>query len=436
MSEQEEVEPAEGPRASDLPEPVRTRLVALVAASLPSVVQLPPALRKVADFVPARRARAGARTIISALDADEELRARVAVQVLAQSGPDAERDSADSADSAALAWLARPEGWRETIAELAETTQDESARPTASPAGGQLDRLRERLEVAERAAKELRVAHRAQVDTYKAEIAELRRKLGQARAAERERRATAEEQVGAAEHARAAAEERATAQDKELRQLRAQLARLEESSGDQRRAARTDRDEATLRARLLLETIIDSASGLRRELALPALAGSPGARIEAELASEGTRPSSAAGSLSATDPALLEQYLCLPRCRLLVDGYNVSKQAWPTSSLELQRSRLLTGLASLVARTGAETTVVFDAAATPSRPVVSTPRGVKVLFSPEGVIADDVIRQLVSAEPEGRVVVVVTDDREVLTDVARAGARTVGSRALADLIGT
>ena len=53
----------------------------------------------------------------------------------------------------------------------------------------------------------------------------------------------------------------------------------------------------------------------------------------------------------------------MPRARLIVDGYNVSKTAWPTSSLEAQRIRLLSGLAPLVARTGAETTVVFDAAA-------------------------------------------------------------------------
>ena len=58
----------------------------------------------------------------------------------------------------------------------------------------------------------------------------------------------------------------------------------------------------------------------------------------------------------------------MPRARLLVDGYNVSKAAWPTSSLEAQRIRLLTGLAPLVARTGAETTVVFDAAETDHRP--------------------------------------------------------------------
>jgi predicted RNA-binding protein with PIN domain len=417
------------PRAKDLPEPVRTRLVALVASSLPSVVQLPPALRKVADFVPARRARAGARTILSALDADDELRTRVGVQVQAQAGPS---EQLDAADAAALAWLTRPEGWLEQVAEAAgRLTEDAESKPH----DGQVERLRERLEQAERATKELRATHRTQVDGYKAEIADLRRKLGETRATERATRERAEEQVTEADDARRRAEEKAASQDKELRQLRAQLARLEESEGEQRRAARSGRDEATVRARLLLETIVDSASGLRRELALPPVVGSPGDRVEAELASEGTREPTSVGSLSSTDRALLEQYLSLPRSRLVVDGYNVSKQAWPSSSIEVQRTRLLTGLAALVARTGAETTVVFDAAATASRPVVTTPRGVKVLFSPPGVIADDVIRQLVDAEPEGRVVVVVTDDREVLADVARSGARTVGSQALAALVG-
>ena len=146
---------------------------------------------------------------------------------------------------------------------------------------------------------------------------------------------------------------------------------------------------------MLLETVIDAASGLRRELALPQVSGAPGDRVEAELAQEGTRTPSSAGSLGPTSPALLEQYLTMPRARLIVDGYNVSKTAWESSSLEAQRIRLLNGLAPVVARTGAETTVVFDAASSSSRPVVSSPRGVKVRFSPEGVIADDVIRDLV-----------------------------------------
>jgi predicted RNA-binding protein with PIN domain len=143
---------------------------------------------------------------------------------------------------------------------------------------------------------------------------------------------------------------------------------------------------------------------------------------------------SSAGALGPTSPGLLEQYLTMPRARLIVDGYNVSKTAWGSSSLEAQRTRLLNGLAPLVARTGAETTVVFDAGASSSRPVVSSPRGVKVRFSPEGVIADDVIRDLVSAEPEGRVVVVVTSDQAVARDVVRAGARSVAAEALVALI--
>nr|WP_246377971.1 NYN domain-containing protein [Nocardioides ginsengisegetis] len=125
----------------------------------------------------------------------------------------------------------------------------------------------------------------------------------------------------------------------------------------------------------------------------------------------------------------------MPRARLIVDGYNVSKSAWPSSSLEAQRIRLVNALAPLVARTGAETTVVFDAAASTARPVVNVPRGIKVLFSPEGVIADDVIHDLVEAEPAGRVIVVASSDGEVASHARRAGARTVEALRLADLLG-
>ena len=41
----------------------------------------------------------------------------------------------------------------------------------------------------------------------------------------------------------------------------------------------------------------------------------------------------------------------------------------------------------------------------------------KVVFSPVGVIADDVIRGLVDVEPQGRLVVVVTSDQEIINDV-------------------
>ena len=88
----------------------------------------------------------------------------------------------------------------------------------------------------------------------------------------------------------------------------------------------------------------------------------------------------------------------------------------------------------MVARSGVETTVVFDAAESTARTVMPAPRGVRVVFSPEGVIADDVIRQLVAAEPRGRVVVVVSGDRAVARDVTRAGARAVPPTVLMGVI--
>ena len=101
----------------------------------------------------------------------------------------------------------------------------------------------------------------------------------------------------------------------------------------------------------------------------------------------------------------------------------------------LHESRMY-ALAALAARTSAEVTVVFDGAAVavPAGPT----RGVRVLFSPPGVIADDVIRDLAAAEPTGRVVVVVSSDRDVADRVRRLGARTAGSPVLqrvAPLIG-
>jgi predicted RNA-binding protein with PIN domain len=187
---------------------------------------------------------------------------------------------------------------------------------------------------------------------------------------------------------------------------------------------------------LLLDAVIEAAGGLRRELALPAVPGSPGDRVEAELAEpvDESRAPGSAGVLGPGSAAVLEQLLTMPRSRLLVDGYNVSKSAWERSSLEHQRQRLLRSLAPLVARTGAETTVVFDAANLTSRPVVAAPRGVKVLFSPPGVIADDVLRDLVAAEPPGRTVVVVTDDQEVVRDARAAGARAASASALVELL--
>ena len=95
---------------------------------------------------------------------------------------------------------------------------------------------------------------------------------------------------------------------------------------------------------------------------------------------------------------------------------------------------MLRDLAPLVARTGAEVTVVFDGADLTNPPPVAGPRGVRVRFSPPGVIADELIRRLVAAEPQGRPLVVVSTDREVVDGVVANGARAVPSATLLALL--
>jgi predicted RNA-binding protein with PIN domain len=416
------------PTLAGLPDLVRTRVVAQAADVLPEVPTLPAAVRRVAAFAPARRARLGATAIAEAL-ADDEVRERVGVQAAARPEP----DGGDDAGVAARAWLVRPEGWERLLADRLDRVA--TAAPEDDPRDRELERLRGRLAEAEQTVRDLREAQRTQVEDHKAEHTSLRRKVGEARAAEREARAVAERAEQEVAAARAEVDDRLGALEKDNRRLRAELERRDAESAQARRTARSERDEVTLRARLLLETVIDAASGLRRELALPTVEGAPADRVEADVAASGARTTSAAGALGAASPALLEQLLAMPRSRLVVDGYNVSKRAWPSSSLEAQRHRLAGGLAALVARTGADTTLVFDAAETDHRPPVVAPRGVRVLYSPRGVLADDVVRDLVAVEPVGRVVVVVTADRAVADDVARDGARVVDPDALIALIG-
>jgi predicted RNA-binding protein with PIN domain len=114
---------------------------------------------------------------------------------------------------------------------------------------------------------------------------------------------------------------------------------------------------------------------------------------------------------------------------LIVDGYNVTKTGWPELALATQRERLVAATAPLAARTGAEATLVFDGAGVVGVPTHSV-RGVRVLFSEAGELADDLIRSLVAAEPAGRPLVVVTSDRAVADSVRRRGAHPVPSAVL------
>jgi predicted RNA-binding protein with PIN domain len=403
--------------------------------------QVPATLKRVRAFAPARRARLGAAQIAGAVAHDEDFRIRVADQVRAAL-PDLAQaldagvpaPAADPVDLAAVAYLLRPEGWVGLVSAASDAADAERTSAAVQEAGRHAERLAQRLHAATEELKQLRRRHRDQLAEVKAENADLRHRLGEARSRMRSAEAAAAAAESRVEEVTAAAAVRAATQEAEARRLRARVEELERDLAAQRRSERIGRGTETMRTRLLLDTLLDTAQGLRRELALPAVEGAPADAVAALVAEAGDRPSSGEASLSSDDPRLLEELLGLPRVHLVVDGYNVTKTAWPELSLERQRERLLGGLAPLGSRNGAEVTVVFDAADSRVRPLVGRPRGLRVLYSQPGVIADDVIRDLVAAEPPGRPVVVVSSDQEVARDVVRAGARSVASVALARLL--
>lgn len=426
-----------------LPDAVRARVVALAADALGRIPaeQLPPALKRVASFAPARRARLAGSQIAAVLETDDTFRERVGVHAredvaeiataLEAGAPPA---AADPVVVAATAYLLRPEGWQQVVEQAAGVVAAERSTQAGRQGADQTDRLRGQVQAAQDELRTARARYREETARLKAENATLRQRLGDERSRVAEARAEAETATAVAQESERAAEAVKAGHDAEVRRLRTRLEELEAELAAVRRTERVERGQESLRARLLLDTLLEAAQGLRRELALPTVEGSPADAVEAHVAEQGSRSSSGHGSMSVDDPVLLEQRLALPRAHLVVDGYNVTKTTWPELPLDSQRDRLVRGLAPLAARAGCEVTVVFDAADSHDRPPVNRPRGVRVLFSPVGVIADDVIRDLVAVEPPGRPLTVVTGDRAVVADVVRAGARAVDPAALTRLL--
>ncbi|MEV1287882.1 NYN domain-containing protein [Micromonospora sp. NPDC049679] len=420
-----------------LPEPVRQRVVTLTAAALPGLPfdELPVPLRRVAKFAPHRRARLGAPVIATQLAGDPLFRQRVSGRVLAEAGDlgsaiieGVSPAAADPVDVAALAYLARPLGWRGLVEAAGAAVRAEA--DTAAVA----DLVRDAEQRATRAEHDRAVA-KVEADKLRDELVRVREELGQLREESRvAAKALRESQAKERRNAELLATEKGRAtraaadHDAELRRLRAKLADAEAAAGTVRHSAKEARAVDDARLWLLLETIGQAAVGLRRELALD-----PADRLPADYVAEvfADQPASAtaARGRDTDDPVRLDELLALPRAHLVVDGYNVTKRGFGEMSLEQQRKRLITGLGGIAAQTGDEVTVVFDGAER-VHGLPPAPRGVRVLFSRKGETADELIRRLVRAEPSGRPIVVVSSDREVADGVRRHGAYPMGADSL------
>jgi predicted RNA-binding protein with PIN domain len=429
-----------------LPQPVRTRVVELASEALSRLPaeQVPAPLKRVAAFSPARRPRLAGAQIAGALETDDAFRDRVATAVEAVTGDLARAlddgrvpAAADPVEVAAVAYCLRRPGWEEVVRAAAGTVEAEQRAVGSRASEDEVERLRRRTADLEAEVQQLRTRSREQLQRVKGDHADAKRRLGEARTRLRETQAASDSREAAASAELGAARRATSAAEVEVRRLRSRVSELETELASARRTERASRVGESVRARLLLDTLLNAAQGLQRELALPAVDRLPADSVAGAEAEGGVRLSTGRGSLPAGDPGLLEELLRMPRAHLVVDGYNVTKTAWPEGALDRQRDRLLSGTAALQSRTGAEITVVFDAAeadAREGRPLVNPPRGVRVRFSPSGVIADDVIRDLVAAEPVGRVVVVATSDQALARDVVSAGFHVVAAESIASLI--
>ncbi|MEU5953399.1 NYN domain-containing protein [Streptomyces sp. NPDC047525] len=422
-----------------LPDGVRRRVVQIVSDGFGglTVSELPAQLRQYARFTPTRRTKFAGNAMATALEGDPLFRQRIGER-LREAQPEltgaldagSPPPAADPLDVAAAAYVLRPTGWVKLVTAAGEEALRADAERVDDETRAELERLREELAAARGHTKAETERLRTELESAKKEAESMHRKLRGALSDVKRGEAALRKAAAESDAARAEGQAQLSAAESEARRLKARLSETEAALEASRRAAREGRSVEDMRVRLLLDTVLESAQGLRRELALPPVSVRPAETVDAVEPGRMTPKDIAARALSENDPAIIDQLLALPQAHMVVDGYNVTKTGYPTMPLEKQRLRLLGSLSQLAAQTGAEMTCVFDGAELAAPVLLAPPRGVRVLFSKAGVTADELIRQLVRAEPPGRPVVVVSTDREVADGIAKAGARPVASAVL------
>ena len=268
-------------------------------------------------------------------------------------------------DEVGMLWLTRPDGWQATAAAVALNSV-----PDADEAG-ELRREQKRRKAAEAVAARSRLEAAALSDQLEVERA-----------------------------ARAALAANARQLKSELAAARAQIRQLERS--------------------------VEKLGKAVAQGAVEAKPASKPRKAQPDAVRRHRKPIAVPGGMHGNSEAAGEHMLRFPGVTVLVDGYNVAKLGWKSLSLERQRTACIDAAENIARRWGTALHVVFDGssvvgAASPKR------RLIRVSYSPEGVIADDVLRAEVAAIDLARPVVVVTNDQAVVNDVRAAGANVLSS---------
>jgi hypothetical protein len=323
--------------------------------------------------------------------------------------------------------LDRPDGWEDDLAGLVAAAGRDDDERLARKTRRELEGARAALARAEATTFEAR----AECDRLSAELEAERSLRRQVEANE----AVLTRQLDDAQSERAAAvrelkdfESRLAVRTAELRAATARVAELE--AADVSEPSRPP-SEPPIDRRSLVQAIDEAGEAVTRldttlDLARRLLDGpsdSSDARSGRSRRSPAARrPAKLPGGVLEESPEAMEHLLRLPGAIVVVDGYNVSMRGWPDQELSQQRQRLIDAVASIGARTGADSIVVFDGAEVGAVRSGARHRHVQVRFSPVGVEADDVVLALADELPANTPVVVVSDDRRV-----RDGARTRGA---------
>ena len=377
--------------------------------------EVPASLRRVAasDRLPPPLTRA----LLRELDSNDWLREKVATEWHEQEQPDPTR----SARVAAL-FLDRPDGWEAGLAgliaaESAESQQDELARAQA-----EVERLTAELQVArsrtKAAEKKMRQAEKEAAARTKANRADTNRALREGSGREAELASQLDEARKDLDRQR---QELRTAHEAG-RILKGELLRARRAGAPPESASVESpwsvRDPVALAKHLdqLASASAATASPTPPEPEAKGLAPPP----------KGVRP----------DEAVMIDWLLSQATptTLLVDGYNVTYHLDPVDFHTAEvRERLNQGLARLrQAASGPLRVVVVYDSGEGGDEEFSGPGGVEVRFTDRGVLADDVILDLVSDLPG--LVVAVSSDRFVRETAEARGARGLWSQALAGWI--
>ena len=345
-----------------------------------------------------------------AIEADDTFRRRLAAGA-----------QPELVDPVGIEWLRRDDGWQERVAALVAAADEEVREADAAARLRRAERRRE-------AAEQVAARTRAELVAHQARIEELERQLGEARAAHQaaamDARQLAEQLTGARtaerhanDRAEAARSRLAAAEAATLEQH--QRVEAAESQRDALLAERAERAGVALGATPVTE-LRDLAQSAR------ALAERLGALVE--VGEPARQPIALPGGVARDSQRATEHLLRAAGAVVVVDGYNVAKLGWPDEVLATQRDRLLDVVDDVARRLGSDLTVIFDGADVVGAHATRR-RLARVVYSPAGVSADDVIRATVAATPAGRAVVVVTNDQAVRRSVAAAGANLVTSEA-------